>query len=83
MSSTGFAPIVEGLKRNCLSPETLILKVGARVMFTKNHLEGKYVNGTLGEVVSFSKVSGQPIVETRFMVVDVSTSSSLQYCGCL
>lgn len=65
MSSTGFAPIVEGLKRNCLSPDTLILKVGARVMFTKNHLEGKYVNGTLGEIVSFSKISGQPIVKTR------------------
>lgn len=65
MTSTGFAPIVEGLKRNCLSPDTLILKIGARVMFTKNHLEGKYVNGTLGEVVSFSKISGQPLVKTR------------------
>ena len=65
MSTTGYAPIVEGLKRNCLSPETLVLKVGAKVMFTKNHIEGKYVNGTLGEVIDFAKPSGQPIVRAR------------------
>lgn len=65
MSSHGFAPVVEGLKKNCLSPETLILKIGAKVMFTKNAIDGKYVNGTLGEVVDFSRTSGQPIVLTR------------------
>jgi len=65
METHGFAPIVEGLKRNCLSPEKLALKVGAKVMFTKNSMEGKFVNGTLGEVVSFSESSGYPIIKTR------------------
>ncbi len=65
MTSHGFAPVVEGLKKNCLSPEVLTLKLGAKVMFTKNSPEGKYVNGTLGEVTSFSRTSGQPTVTTR------------------
>lgn len=65
MTSKGFAPLVEGLKRNCLSPEKLSLKVGAKVMFTKNNPEGKYVNGTLGEVVGFSKTNGQPLVKIK------------------
>ncbi len=65
MSSRGFPAVVEGLKKNCLSPETLILKMGAKVMFTKNAIDGKYVNGTLGEVVDFSRTNGQPIVLTR------------------
>ena len=41
-------PLVEALKRNCLSPEMLLLKVGAKVMFTKNDPEGDYYNGTMG-----------------------------------
>jgi ATP-dependent exoDNAse (exonuclease V) alpha subunit len=65
MTSRGFPAVVEGLKKNCLSPETLILKMGAKVMFTKNAIDGKYVNGTLGEVVDFSRTNGQPIVLTR------------------
>lgn len=65
MTSVGYAPIVEGLKKNCLSPEVLALKIGAKVMFTKNHLEGKYVNGTLGEVIDFSKTNGLPLIKTR------------------
>ncbi len=35
------------------SPERLELKAGARVMFTKNDLDKKWVNGTLGTVASF------------------------------
>ncbi|MFM2374445.1 MAG: hypothetical protein RLZZ234_440 [Candidatus Parcubacteria bacterium] len=65
MSSHGFAPVVEGLKKNCLSPEALALKEGAKVMFTKNAIDGKYVNGTLGEVISFARPGGQPVVRTR------------------
>lgn len=33
------------------SPEKLILKVGARVMFTRNDANGRWVNGTLGEII--------------------------------
>lgn len=65
MTHRGAPPLIEGLKRNCLSPETLTLKVGAKVMFTKNHPEGDYVNGTLGEVMSYAKVTANPIVKTH------------------
>jgi hypothetical protein len=65
MSSTGSAGLTMALKRGCLSPETLNLKVGARVMCTKNDLNGKYVNGTIGTVKGFVKESGFPIVETK------------------
>lgn len=65
MTSQGKDTLVTSLKRGCLSPEMLSLKVGARVMFTKNDIEHKYVNGTLGEVIGFVKESGYPIIKTR------------------
>ena len=65
MTSTGRDALVEGLKRGCLSPETLELKEGAAVMFTKNSPQGRFVNGTLGRVTSFKRESGLPIVELR------------------
>jgi ATP-dependent exoDNAse (exonuclease V) alpha subunit len=65
MTSTGRAGAVESLKKSCLSPETLQLKEGAFVMFVKNSQEKKYVNGTLGTVVGFSKETDYPIVQTR------------------
>lgn len=55
--------LVETLKRGCLSPETLSLKVGARVMFTKNNPDGSFVNGTVGEVQSFGD-DDLPVVRT-------------------
>lgn len=64
MTARGARTLVEALKQNCLSPETLTLKIGASVMFTRNNFEEGYVNGTLGEVVDFA-VNGAPIVKTR------------------
>ncbi|MDB5224845.1 MAG: putative helicase [Candidatus Adlerbacteria bacterium] len=64
MQSKGAPPLIEALKRNCLSPELLELKIGARVLFTKNDLDGEYVNGTMGEVVEFSRMSTYPVVKT-------------------
>lgn len=64
MSSKGQKPLVEGLMRNCLSPQTLVLKEEAMVMCTKNNFEAGYVNGTLGRVVSFDPVDGFPTIET-------------------
>lgn len=64
MTTRGARTLVEGLKQNCLSPETLTLKIGAKVLFTRNNFEQGYVNGTLGEVVDFAP-SGYPIVKTR------------------
>ena len=63
MVSKGAAHIIEALKRGCLSPESLTLKVGARVMFTKNALDGTYANGTLGEVIELKDVG--PVVRTN------------------
>lgn len=65
MTGTGSKFLIEKLKNGCLSPEHLPLKVGAKVMFTKNDPEGRYANGTLGEVVSFDSPNHFPVVETR------------------
>ncbi len=66
LMETGGAPaIIESLKRGCLSPERLDLKVGAVVMFTKNNPLAGYVNGTLGVVTGFEAGTGYPVVELR------------------
>ena len=65
MSSRGSDSLVAALKKGCLSPETLYLKVGAAVMFTKNSPKEGFVNGTLGEVKEFNKYRGNPVVKTR------------------
>ncbi len=73
MSSSGKESLVEQLKRGCLSPENLMLKKDAVVMFTKNSSTGAYVNGTLGTVIGFSAQGGpasggevgNPIVKTK------------------
>ncbi len=64
MESHGFKALVDSLKRSCLAPEVLHLKVGAEVMFVKNAQDGSYVNGTLGVVASFGGTEGCPIIET-------------------
>ena len=64
MEGRGADALVDHLKRGCLSPETLVLKEGAKVMFTKNDFDGRFVNGTLGTVIGFEKESGAPIVQT-------------------
>lgn len=62
MQGMGRKPLIEGLVKNCLSPEQLILKEDAMVMCTKNNFEAGYVNGTLARVVSFEE--GLPVIET-------------------
>jgi hypothetical protein len=65
MAAKGVEPFVQALKRGCLSPETLQLKLGAAVMFTRNDQGGRYVNGTLGVVEDFDADEGHPVVATR------------------
>jgi ATP-dependent DNA helicase PIF1 len=62
MSGIGRKPLVEGLMKNCLSPEFLTLKEDAMVMCTKNNFEAGYVNGTLGRIIRFEE--GYPVIET-------------------
>lgn len=64
MTSHGVPLLVAALKKGCLSPETLSLKVGAKVMFTKNNLQVGFVNGTLGEVKELN-MYGYPTVRTK------------------
>jgi len=65
MKTKGSASRVEQLIKGCLSPEELVLKVGASVMFTKNSFESGYVNGTLGTVTGFDPDTGYPLVTTK------------------
>ncbi|MBP6060859.1 MAG: AAA family ATPase [Candidatus Pacebacteria bacterium] len=65
MTSDGNDKIVETLKKGCLSPERLELKVGAVVMCTKNNSKERFANGTLGVVIDFDEFNGYPIIKTK------------------
>lgn len=62
MSTSGKGSLVETLKKSCMSPEILNIKIGAKVMFTKNNSFKNYMNGTLGTVIKFS--GDIPVVQT-------------------
>src|SRR3989344_2757052 len=66
MAGRGKDNLVEQLKRGCLSPENLELKKGAIVMFTKNNLQKRFVNGKIGTVIGFDQYQDEnyPIVKT-------------------
>jgi len=64
MTSSGNDFLVETLKKNCLSPETLIIKEGALVMFIRNNFDEGYVNGTLGTIIGLD-YEGDPVVQTK------------------
>lgn len=64
MTDQGVPLLIVALKKGCLSPEVLKLKVGARVMFTKNNPRAGFVNGTLGEVEELNSY-GSPLVRLR------------------
>jgi hypothetical protein len=55
MEEIGKDYLVETLKKSCLAPELLRLKVGAKVMFVKNNFEEGYVNGTTGIVTKLTE----------------------------
>ena len=65
MTASGNDKIVQTLKKGCLSPEVLELKIGAVVMCTKNNPKERFVNGTLGVVIGYEELSGHPIVKTK------------------
>ena len=64
METKGHERLIAVMKKGCLSPDRLYLKVGAAVMFTKNNPKEGYVNGTLGVVESYNK-KGMPVVKLR------------------
>lgn len=63
MSWRGSLGLTQVLRKSCLAPEVLTLKIGAQVMFVKNNYEAGYFNGTVGEVIKFTE-EGEPIVRT-------------------
>ncbi len=65
MQSKGRETLVAQLKKGCLSPEELELKIGAVVMCTKNNQQKGYANGTLGTVLGFEPGTKFPIIETK------------------
>ena len=64
MEAQGNKQLLQGLVKNCLSPERLELKEDAMVMCTKNNFEAGYVNGTLARIIGFSSDGGFPIIKT-------------------
>lgn len=75
MTSKGKENLVETLKKSCLAPQVLRLKIGAEVMFVKNNIEAGYVNGTRGTVIDINEMD-LPVVKTlagREIVVDTET----------
>lgn len=75
MTSKGKENLVETLKKSCLAPQVLRLKIGAEVMFVKNNIEAGYVNGTRGTVIDINEMD-LPVVKTlagREVIVDTET----------
>ncbi|MCA9350033.1 AAA family ATPase, partial [Candidatus Saccharibacteria bacterium] len=64
LESHGNKRAIESMIANCLAPELLTLKVGAKVMFVANNPAERYHNGTLGKVVRF-EAGGYPVVATK------------------
>lgn len=65
MITKGHKSLISAMKKGCLSPENLFLKIGASVMFTKNNKKEGFVNGTLGIIEGFDSETEQPIVRLR------------------
>lgn len=63
MQTSGGKKYIEQLKKSCLAPEILRLKLGAQVMCIRNAKDKKFVNGSLGVVVGFDKATTYPMVE--------------------
>ena len=55
---------IEFLKKNCIAPENLALKIGSQVMMLKNtYAKEGVMNGSIGIVRQFDSKKGYPIVE--------------------
>lgn len=63
----GHEALLQVLKASVRAPEILDLKIGAKVMFVKNHPDGLYANGTQGIVTGYRPVDGVkiPVVQSK------------------
>lgn len=63
--------LAQQLIKDMLSPFKLQLRVGAKVMFTKNDFKGEYVNGTLGTVVGYVGRNPKVQIESTDKILEV------------
>ena len=68
MSSKGNEMAVKSLKKNCLSPERLTLKVGVPVLLTRNDIDKRYVNGSQGVVTALYDYSVKVLLKNGLEV---------------
>lgn len=63
----GHEALLKVLKNSVRAPEVLELKIGAKVMFVKNHPDGLYANGTQGIVTGYRPIDGVqiPVVQSK------------------
>ena len=52
---------LDALKKNILAEETLMLKIGAKIMILVNDTKGQYVNGTLCKVTDIEYEEDEPL----------------------
>ncbi len=70
---------IEFLKKNCIAPENLTLKLGAQVMMLKNtYAKEGVMNGSIGVIRSFDNKKGYPVVE--FTNGSLITISPEEWC---
>lgn len=75
MVTTGSQNYVESLKRSCLAPEVLELKLGALVMFIKNSPDRRYANGSLGTVIDFDSFDAPVVKLKNGKIINVQVDS--------
>lgn len=61
MQTSGQENFVEQLKKSCLAPETLELKIGAQVLCVANNPAAGFMNGSRGEIIGFE--NNRPILQ--------------------
>ena len=81
MEDKGRKPLVDALKKSCLAPETLRLKVGASVMFVKNNFDEGYANGTLGRVVECSNYGPKVMLTSGKIITPEKVSWTIEEEG--
>jgi len=74
MEEKGRRPLVESLKRSCLAPEILKLKIGAKVIFVKNNGDAGYANGTLGKIIG-CRYGGPRVQTVSGKIIDVEPAT--------
>jgi ATP-dependent DNA helicase PIF1 len=79
----GFSGKVEGEFDPRLFPtdDPLVLKVGARVMMIRNDPGGRYVNGSIGEVVGFSSEGVKVHVNDQFVTIEPVSWERIRYAA--